>query len=162
MAKGENKHFFNVFLMRVAGFILFLALIFSIKIFANYFQNPILFRVVDFFDDNMVSIIIMSFILLVGELFYVLPFPFNLPSPVISAFGSLFVINFIFNVFALADEITETKIFATFEFIKYVLYIVVFLGVIVFGYIGIFFKLFGIGRWGKEKRQESNAGGEKK
>lgn len=84
----------------------------------------------------------MALIFCLAELFELLNFPFNLPAPLFSATGAIFMISFIQKVFLLlGNTINEPLIQVIGEYFPFVS-VVTFVTVIIAGYTAILIKLF--------------------
>ncbi len=147
MAKNKNKSIAWILLSSVIGLIIFLIIVFTVNILAISNYNPILNKIATFLNSNIFLIIILSFMFLIGEIFNALKFPFNLPAPLFNAIGSIFLLSFIFRVFMLMDLIIGERIFYFINIFSLFIYPIVFLIVLVSGYVVIFSDLL--------KKQES-------
>jgi predicted neutral ceramidase superfamily lipid hydrolase len=114
-------------------FLLFLGLANLVNV-----DNPTYPQVIQFLNENVGTIIIFAFLFYLGELFFVFRFPFNLPAPILNAFGGIFLIEFLFRIFYMIGEIVAGGAFFTFKPLELCIFILVFLVVIVLGYVKIF------------------------
>jgi len=76
----------------------------------------------------------MALLFFVAEVFSVLDFPFNLPAPFFSAVSSMFLISFIFDLLNYANFSS----YPTVQLIERVIYPIVFITIMAFGYVRIF------------------------
>ncbi len=141
MTKYKHKSIIWILLSRLIGIIVFLIMVFVVNILAMSISNTLFNQTVNFLNSNIVLIIIISIIFLIGELFDALIFPFNLPAPLFNAVGSVFLVSFIFRVFMLVDLIIEENVFHVISGFSFFVYPLVFLVVLVSGYIAIFSRL---------------------
>jgi len=141
MTKRKHKSIIWILLSKLVGIIIFLIMLFVANILAISLYNPLFNQIVNFLNNNIVLIIIISVMLLIGELFDAIIFPFNLPAPLFNAVGSVFLVSFIFRVFMLVDLIIEENVFHVISGFSFFVYPIVFLVVLVSGYIAIFSRL---------------------
>jgi hypothetical protein len=72
------------------GIICFLIVIVLANILQHYIESPLYQSAVAFLNANFWLLVLICALLFVGDLFGVLPFPLNLPAPIIRAVGSVF------------------------------------------------------------------------
>lgn len=140
MGERRKESFFGVLVSRVIGIVVFLILLAVLNALAGaYVQSPTFLRVVEFLNANIGLLILIAAIFLVGDLFGALAFPLNLPGPVFGAVGAVFTVMFLFRLFLLVGEITGIGFFTLFEgTLALLIYIVVFIIVLIGGYIALF------------------------
>lgn len=131
-----------VFATRMIGIICLLIAIVLANILTHYVASPIFTSGVTFINENFWLLVLIAIILMVGDVFGALPFPFNLPAPIISAFGSVFCIMFILRIFQWTDMVTSTTLSPLFSFLSPIFATVVFLVVLVSGYYAILRQLW--------------------
>lgn len=148
----KNKSITRIIFLQVFGLICFFFMLYLANIFAIHIRHPIFNSAVIFLNSNIPIIVIMSVIFLIADLFSALWFPLNLPYPFFSAFGNLFVTQFIFRSFALLDLIIGQDIFKTLGIFSFIVYPIIFVIVLVGGYIKIFKEETEEIRGGREKR----------
>jgi hypothetical protein len=136
--RGEKRSFAFALASSAVSFGLFLVLIGVLNLLVDYIDDALFHQIVTFVNDNIEIIITFAIIFLIGSLFQNLQFPFNLPAPLVNAVGAMFFITFMFRVFAFVDSQIEEPIFQNIEEGSFLIYPVVFLVVIVGGYISIF------------------------
>jgi hypothetical protein len=119
------------------GIILFLIIIVLANILTHYVADPVYLAGVSFLNENFWLLLLISIILMVGDLFFAFPFPINLPAPIIRAVGSVFVIAFMLHVFKWVDSVTATSLYPFIWVLSYVIVPVVFIIVLVSGYFEI-------------------------
>ncbi|MFC1691601.1 hypothetical protein ACFL0W_05470 [Nanoarchaeota archaeon] len=136
---ANNKTVLGVTLKSIMGIIFFLILLGIANIVSRFVLNYVFVQVVAFFNYNLGLIILFSIIFYLGELFNVFNLPFNIPAPIFNAVGSIFLIEFIFRVFAIVSEFVGiTNLFILISVFKIILMLLVFVIVIIVGYIGVF------------------------
>jgi hypothetical protein len=91
--------------------------------------------------SNFWLILFILIILFVADIFSTFKFPFNLPAPIIRAFGSAFCIAFILIVFQWVDNTYDTTVSQFFWLIPSVIVPLVFLIILATGYYVIFRQL---------------------
>lgn len=143
MVKFQKKPLSWIFVTRMMTIICFLIVMVLAKILTTVttpegpFQNAadgILF-------SNFWLILFILIILFVADIFSTFKFPFNLPAPIIRAFGSAFCIAFILIVFQWVDYTYDTTVSQFFWLIPSVIVPLVFLIILATGYYVIFRQL---------------------
>lgn len=124
------------------GIIMFLIVVVLANILIYYISSTTYRAGVLFLNENFWLLLLISIILLVGDIFFSFPFPLNLPAPIIRAVGSVFVIAFMLHVFQWADTIAATSLYSFVWVLSFVLVPVVFIIVLVSGYFEIIRNLF--------------------
>jgi hypothetical protein len=115
-------------------------------------SNPIFQSGVLFLNSNFWLILVICIITLVGDLFSALPFPLNLPGPVIKAIGSVFGIAFILKMFQWVDGVASTNIYPAFLPLSVLVVPLVFLIVLACGYYEIMRQLWWVPRTESDER----------
>lgn len=119
------------------SFIVFLIILGFLNISLDFFDSNILSEVVRLLNNNIWLIFIFSVIFTTGEVFGSFRFPGNLPAPIFNAIGSIFLLNFLFKIFRLVGNLSEINTFdnltKTFPFLYPIIFLLVLLG----GYISI-------------------------
>lgn len=133
----------KIVLQRVFGLIFFLVLLSIANHLAFFTENPLNYQMIQFLNNNVWLIIVMSITFMFGEVFNALIFPFNLPAPLFNASASILLVAFLFRIFSLIDIILDEQIFLIFNRIAFIIYPLVFIIVLIGGYIAIFAKLLG-------------------
>jgi len=126
-----------VFATRMIGIICLLIAIVLANILTHYVENPLFTSGVTFINENFWLLVLIALIFMVGDVIAAFPFPFNLPAPIITAFGSVFLIMFMLRIFQWTDSVTSTTLSPLFSFLAPVIATVVFLIVLVSGYYAI-------------------------
>jgi hypothetical protein len=152
----HKKSFFRVILSNVIGVLFFILAIYLMNFLLPTISNPVYSKVVSFVNDNAAFMIVMSVIFAIGDLFFSLPFPINLPAPLFSSLGAVFLVAFVGRVFWLIGGLTDVDIIEAFRILSFILYPLAFLGTLIGGYISIFSALFSSGSRHEEKRREQN------
>lgn len=137
---AKRKNIFKIILERLLGFVMFFVMLLVINILTIYIPNPLFLQIVQFINSNIILIIGFSIIFFLGEVLHNLIFPFNLPAPIVNVIGAMYLLNFIYSGFTLVD----LSIFELFRSLSFLIYPVVFLSVLVGGYIAIFVRLCSI------------------
>ncbi|WP_292349094.1 MULTISPECIES: hypothetical protein [unclassified Methanoregula] len=139
MGSYRKKSFSWVFVSRMIGIICFLIVVVLAKILTTllppegmYYKalEGILFA-------NFWLLLLIAIIFFIADIFDAFPFPLNLPFPIIKAFGSIFCIAFILNVFKWIDGSFSTFLFPLFWLPALILIPLLFLLVLASGYVGI-------------------------
>jgi hypothetical protein len=124
------------------GIICFLIVVVLANILTYYVANPVYNSGVNFLNGNFWLLLLISVILLIGDLFGAFPFPLNLPAPIIKAIGSVFCIAFLLRVLQWVDTIASTNLYQVFWLISFLVIPLVFLIVLASGYFEIMRKLW--------------------
>jgi hypothetical protein len=124
------------------GIICFLIIVVSVNILGHYITSPLYLSGVSFLNENFWLLLVICIILFIADIFGALPFPLNLPSPIIRAAGSVFVIAFLLRVFQWTDSVTGTSLYQVFWLISFLIVPLVFLVVLGSGYIEIMRQLW--------------------
>jgi hypothetical protein len=85
---------------------------------------------------------LIAIILFIADIFGAFPFPLNLPAPIIKAFGTIFCIAFILNVFKWIDTNFSTTLFQLFWLPSLILIPLLFILVLATGYFEIMHRLW--------------------
>jgi hypothetical protein len=125
---------------RIIGLIIFIAIMVILNIY--YPSNAIAASIIGFLNDNFLFIIIMSSILLVADIFYSFIIPFSLPAPVFGAIGSIFMVTFIFRIFAFIGTVLQEDVLVYISWVRWIIYPIVFIIVLVSGYASILLHTF--------------------
>lgn len=131
-----------VFVTRMIGIISFLIIVVLANILKFYLANPVYQSGVGLLNANFWLLLIIGIIIFVADIFTAFPFPLDLPSPIIRAIGSVFIIAFILRVFEWVDVVTGSSLYQFFWFLSFVVVPLVFLLVLVNGYFEIIRRLF--------------------
>ena len=131
-----------VFATRMIGIICLLIAIVLANILTHYVESPVFTSGVTFVNENFWLLVLIALILMIGDVFAAFPFPFNLPAPIITAFGSVFCIMFLLRIFQWTDTVTSTTLSPLFSFLAPIIATMVFLIVLVSGYYAILRKLW--------------------
>jgi len=121
----------------LVSFVVFLIILGFLNISLDVFDNNILFEVVRLLNNNIWLIFIFSIIFTIGEVFGSFKFPGNLPAPIFNAIGSIFLLNFLFKIFRLVGNLSEINTFDNLTITFSFLYPIIFLLVLLGGYISI-------------------------
>ncbi|KYC44640.1 MAG: hypothetical protein AMQ74_01946 [Candidatus Methanofastidiosum methylothiophilum] len=121
----------------IVSFIVFLIILGFLNISLDFFDSNILSEVVRLLNNNIWLIFIFSVIFTIGEVFGSFRFPGNLPAPIFNAIGSIFLLNFLFKIFRLVGNLSEITTFDNLAKSFPFLYPIIFLLVLLGGYISI-------------------------
>jgi len=132
-----------VFVTRMIGILTFLIVIVLANILKSIY--PGCAPTVEFLNANFWLLLIIWIIMFIADIFTAFPFPLDLPSPIVRAIGSVFIIAFVLRVFEWVDTITGSNIYQFFWFLSFIVVPVVFLLVLANGYYEIIRRLFRTG-----------------
>ena len=141
----------RIVLYDLVSFLVFLIILGILNASLDYFDNNILNEVVRLLNNNIWLILVFSIIFTIGEVFGALRFPSNLPAPIFNAIGSIFLLNFLFKIFALVGTLSEIDTFNAISNVFPLLYPIIFLLVLLGGYISIFTNI----SWDHPKKKTS-------
>jgi hypothetical protein len=142
MRQCQKKSLSSVFVSSMIGIIIFLIVVVLANILIYYVSSPIYRAGVLFLNENFWLLLLISIILLVGDIFFAFPFPLNLPAPIIRAIGSVFLIAFMLHIFQWVDTVAATSLYSFVWVLSFVVVPVVFIIVVVSGYFEIMRQLF--------------------
>ena len=128
----------------IRGIITILVLIIIVVIanFLTYYtSNPSILKIVSFLNSNLVLLIATTILFFIGDALYHLKFPIDLASPPFDAIGSVFVAAFLINALILLDTFINTGISLWAQRLKIWIYIIVFVIVLITGYLSIISRL---------------------
>jgi hypothetical protein len=135
----KNKTVLGVTLSKLIGLMIFLGIL---ELLNNLqIENVITLQILNFLNDNLGIIVIFSVLFYLGELFSIFVFPLNVLYPLFNAIGSIFLVRYIFNIIYALDNFLKLEIFPLFDFLEIVTIAVVFVIVIIVGYITILVNL---------------------
>jgi signal transduction histidine kinase len=134
VAKG-NKTVLRVTIVQLICVVVFL-LFLELANLANI-TNSTYSQVIGFLNQNLVTIMIFSLLLYFGELFFVFRFPLNFLVPIFNASGAVFLVAFILRVVYLIGEVSNQKSFLALKSIELETFILVFIIVVIVGYVRI-------------------------
>jgi hypothetical protein len=143
MGQNRNKPLSWIFVSRMMGIIFFLILVVLINFLTPYITNPLYHSGVTLLNENVWLLIIIALVLLIGDIFGVFEFPLNLPTPIIRAIASVFLIVFFLRVIQWGDTIAFTNLYPPFSLISIIIVPFVFLIILVSGYYHILQQLWG-------------------
>lgn len=127
----------RILLGKFLGFLLFLFLVGLVNLMTLFIKSALFLQIVEFLNASIVLLIVMSIMFLIADVFDAIYFPFNLPAPLFSAVGGVFVVSFIFRVL---EFILKEGIFGSVSWARALISVLVFVIVMVVGYVKIFFK----------------------
>ena len=142
MIRCRSKSVGWVFATRMIAIISLLIVVVLANILTHYVSNPVFNSGVSFINENFWLLILIAVILFGGALFNALPFPFNLPAPIIQAIGSVFCIAFVLRVFQWVDTVVSTNLYPLFWYLSFIIVPLVFLIVLASGYYEIMRQLW--------------------
>ncbi|MDD5317509.1 MAG: hypothetical protein PHF51_02125 [Candidatus ainarchaeum sp.] len=129
----------GILLSKTLFFALFLLLLLLANALIPVFNDQTYQALVGFMLDrnNLAFIAVTWLLLLVGEVFNALPFPYSLPSPLFSATGALLLIVFVYAFISKAGDSMGADLRTAFAFVPVFVYPLVFALVLFLGYLVI-------------------------
>jgi len=136
-----KREFGNTFLLGILSILFFLIILGILNIISDNVSNLTFQLIVEFLNQNILFIILISIVMTLGNIFEILIFPFNLVYPLFNAIGGVLWVGFIFRIFGLIDTLINENISSAFApFYPWTIFFV-FLLVLFFGYLHILFDL---------------------
>ena len=144
MGRYRNKSLGWVFVSRMIGIICFLIVVVLAKILTTFISpQSVYYNAIEgILLANFWLLLLIAIILFIADIFGAFPFPLNLPAPIIKAFGSIFCIAFILNVFKWIDTNFGTMLFQLFWLPSLILIPLLFILVLATGYFEIMHRLW--------------------
>ena len=144
MGRYRNRSLGWVFVSRMIGIICFLIIVVLAKILTTFISPQSVFYngIEGILFANFWLLLSIAIILFIADIFGAFPFPLNLPAPIIKAFGSIFCIAFILNVFQWVDSNFGTMLFQLFWLPSLILIPLLFFLVLATGYFEIMRRLW--------------------
>lgn len=136
-----RKSFWDVF-GRIFGVMVFLMVWAALNLIDPLVESAVFHSLVVFLNDNFFLLILISLFFLAADIFSSIVFPFSLPAPLFNAIGSIFVVTFVIRVLKFIDSLLGAKLFSIFTWLSFVVYPLIFLLVLVIGYLNIFSDAF--------------------
>lgn len=143
MWRHRNRSLSWVFISRMIGIICFLIIVVLAKILENFTTPGGIFQQAaeGLLFANFWLLLLIGIIFLVADLFIAIPFPLNLPGPVIKAVGSVFCIALVLNVLQWLDHTAGSNFYQIFWLFSFLLVPLIFFIVLLTGYLEIVGKL---------------------
>lgn len=120
------------------GILVFLIVLVVFRYVATHTSWPLFEGFVDLLFAYAPLIVLFSVLFMVGEIFAVFPFPFNLPFPLFNAVGSVLLVSFLLAVLKYVDDYFSTGISPALDIIALFLLPFVIIIVLIAGYVSIF------------------------
>ncbi len=158
MTKRSDRSVIWVIVSGLAGIILFLIMLAVLRYLSPIVSNAFFSGIVDLLFANAGLIIFFSIMFMIADIFMTFLFPVNLPAPFFSAVGAVFLVVFIFRIIGFVDTFYQLGVFPGLHLAEFILYPLVFVLVLIAGYIGIF---SGLHEEWKSKKTSPGAEGEK-
>jgi membrane-bound ClpP family serine protease len=132
-----------IIISRLSGLVVFLILLLLLNAMKSVMQNRIFGEITNFLSQpgTIWLLVIITVLLLFGDLFSALHVPLSLPAPLFYALGGVFLVSFFFRLLYLVDQLTITTNFSILRPIAPLVYAVIFLLILIFGYVEFFSKL---------------------
>ncbi len=125
---------------RLIGFLVFLSLMVALNILVTYTTVPIFSEFVIFLNNHLVFVSWIALFLVLGEVFILLRYPFNIPYPLFNSAGALLVVYFFADFFIFLMSYSQTQFLPveTLNIIFFIAGMLVFFIVLIVGYYKIF------------------------
>ncbi len=129
--KFAAKSFFG----DLMGLIVFLIVLVVLNLLNSYISNDVLNGIISFLNVNLLLIVLLSILFMFGGIFDALGFPLNLPAPIFRAFGGFFLVLFLFKIFDFINQYLRIPENSVLNQIYPLIPIIVFIAVLVIGYV---------------------------
>ncbi len=137
---GTKRSAHAILVSGLIGLILCLVFLIVMRMIANHYQSPLLTGFVDFLYANLVLIIALSVLFMAGEVFETFSYPYNLPFPAFNAFASVLLVLFLIRMLEFFEIYFTLSISSAIAILQWILFPLIFIVVIVTGYLSIFKK----------------------
>ena len=141
MPRKENKSVLHVILSRLLGIALFILIILFLNFLQAFIHESIYYQTVEFLNQNLVYLIIISIVYCIGDVFSALGFPLNLPEPLFNALATYLLADFLLSLLSLLGRITDQPILYSLNPHRNTIQMLAFILVLIIGYVLIFTRL---------------------
>lgn len=138
MPKDDKKNLKWTVFSGVFVLFLLLVMIYAGNIAVLSVDNQALRQLVQFLNINKVLLLSIALVFFAGEIFSSFDYPYNLPSPLLNAFGSVLSLSLILKVFEYLNHVIKADVFTIPDRFAIYIYMFVFIGVLLLGYVSIF------------------------
>jgi len=152
----------GIIISKLISILIFLILLSIANYLIPLISTPEYQKIVWFINDNFGFLVSMSIIFAIGEIFFALPFPFNLPAPFFSATGAVFIVALIGKIFEFIEAFTYGEVSFPFWVISIAIYPIVFLIVFIAGYATIIASFFSPGHLPPKSKEKMKKEGKAK
>lgn len=133
----RRTHPVQVLISGLIGIVFFLLVLWLLRFIADRASIAFFSAFVDFLVASAPLIILFSVIFAIGDLFAAFPFPFHLLFPIFSATGSVLLASFLMGLILFLNRYFAMGISPAIELLKLILYPLVFIVVLIAGYLSI-------------------------
>jgi magnesium-transporting ATPase (P-type) len=141
MTRKKQRSVEWILISGILGIIIFLIFMAVLTYYSLSIENPMLRGIIQLLTDNISLIIILSILFMIADIFHTFSFPMNLPGPLFSATASIFLIAFLFNIIAYFHQTFEWPIFPSLQIVEFLAYPLIFVIVLLAGYMSVFSQL---------------------
>jgi hypothetical protein len=139
---SQIKNVIGVFLGQLFGMLIFLVILGLLNFLVPYVDTLVFSNIVCFLNSNLLIILLFGLFFMVAGMFFSLVFPFNLPAPLFSSFGSIFLVTFIFNVLSFISLNLGLEMGVFLDNFYFIILTIVFVIVFISGYGIVFSSAF--------------------
>ncbi|HZD43703.1 MAG TPA: hypothetical protein VE134_06550, partial [Methanomicrobiales archaeon] len=97
--------------------------------------------IVGFISKNTGLIVFIALLFLISDLFTAFAFPLNLPAPFFTATAGIFLVALLFQIFRFVGNLYSLSLFGTLDFVEPIIYPLLFLAILIAGYLQILHQL---------------------
>ncbi len=129
MAKSAPK----IIISRIIGFIIFLILLVIANVLIPVFNSNVYSDIVNFFNSNIILLLMLTLVGLINEIFWSFYFPFNIIAPITGSILSAYIITFIHRFFDFLNTYFPSSIILPWQTIQFIVFWIV----LIAGYLTI-------------------------
>jgi len=122
------------------GILVFVIILVALRAFAAGQDSAFLTGFVDFLTAEAGLVITIAVLFMIGDIFLTFPLPANVPGPFFNAGASVLLITFIVHIFRFLDSFYAMGIYPQLQALEPLLYPLVFIIVLVAGFIALAFQ----------------------
>jgi len=122
------------------GILVFVIILVALRAFAAGQDSAFLTGFVDFLTSEAGLIITIAVLFMIGDIFLTFPLPANVPGPFFNAGASVLLVTFIVHIFRFLDSFYAMGIYPQVQALEPFLYPLVFIIVLVAGFIALAFQ----------------------
>ncbi|MDH7592949.1 MAG: hypothetical protein QHG99_01150 [Methanomicrobiales archaeon] len=133
----RRTHPIQVLISGLIGIVFFLLVLWLLRFIADRASIAFFSAFVDFLVASAPLIILFSVIFAIGDVFAAFPFPFNLLYPIFSATGCVLLASFLIGLILFLNTYFGMDIAHAIELLKVILYPLIFIVILIAGYLSI-------------------------
>lgn len=131
---GKNRGLLGTVFSGLSGMVIFVILVYLANIIVPYVNNYTYWKFVYFINVNVALILLISIVSFLGDLVYLLNFPFDVPAPIFKTVSAMMGISFVFNLISFIDLLLKIHIYNILKPFEDTIYLIVIIVFLVLGY----------------------------